>query len=314
MTSDVACYHCGSSAKKGQSSYSNHGVQVCLDCYKVSRKCNKCKFPSKKLVRFEGYGEICEFCQKELKETTFGDCYLCKKTIYKGASVYEDHGVNVCQNCFKNALSRCFFCRFPKTTVSVKGLGRYCEFCEPTLIHAETDVQALLKPLEPFLKSFGHGFPKNLPFKWIAKDKIIKIQPKQNSSEVLFFEDFTKSYSPLVYYHGEFLILQRIQLIWLLPLFGGQAVALELCEKNKLKHLSGNSPFYELARGWCHWISFITAKTLKYETVYKSLQRNVSSEVSGIFPRFLAMSEYRKPSELITYTNETLEEYAKKYL
>jgi len=314
MNTELPCYHCGNPPKKGQSYYSNHGVQVCLDCFKISRRCIKCKFPSKKLIHFEGIGEICEFCQKEIEKENLGSCHICKQRIYKGASVYEAHGVSVCLKCFKTTPARCFFCRFPKTTHRIKGLGKFCEFCEPTLIHAQIDVQALLKPLETFVTSFATTFPKNISFEWVTINQIIKLQKKSNIGEGSNFEDLSNNFYPLLYHSESFFIIERIQSTWLLPLFAGQAVAADLCRKYKLKHLLEDTPFHEAARGWCHWISFFTAKTLKYEKTFKSLQRNVCKEVSGNFPKFIAMSEYRKVGELIEYSNSTLEEFARKYL
>ena len=94
----------------------------------------------------------------------------------------------------------------------------------------------------------------------------------------------------------------------------GQLVAADLCQTVGLPHLLGNQPYQQLARGWCHWIAYSVARILKYKRVVKVLSRYPGTNLSGAFSKFLAMSEFRKNKEIMTFARENLKKFAKKYL
>ena len=81
-----------------------------------------------------------------------------------------------------------------------------------------------------------------------------------------------------------------------------------------LEHLQGSGPFQQLARGWSHYISYSTAKILNYQKVIKVLARFPEGDAVGNFPKFLAMSEYRKPKDIISFAQDQLSTFAQRYL
>ena len=309
------CYSCGNEIVSGQSFYEDHGVKVCISCFRNAKRCQKCKFPSNQLKNVEGFGQVCEFCYDSLSKEEGMSCYLCNGKIWANASHYADHGKVVCQSCFKNAKIRCFTCRFPHVVKMIKGQGGICEFCIEKNLTSESDLTPMLKPLQSFVQKFGHDVRGNPKMLWIDWKLIMGMQQEKPDNIILtFFDELVRYCYPVYYLKGLHYVIPSIPRNWFMPYMAGQMVAADLCKKYNLFHLRGNSPFLDLARGWCHWVSFNTARTLKYQKQAKTISRWPESSLPGNFQKFLAMSEFRKPSEIVEFAHENLAIYAKKYL
>ncbi len=313
--SEENCYLCESILPKGQSFFEGHDQKVCLKCFQTTQRCKKCGFPSNAQEYVDGYGQVCEFCQKELKKDAGLNCFICQKQIWETMSHYADYGKVVCQSCFKDAKTRCYFCRFPKTIKFVQGVGGVCEFCKDGLIDIDSDIDSITKPLLSFVNQHGFSINKLPAFKWVSVVTLLNHQPDSSTqSEIRFFDEMMRYYYPLIHEDGTLNSLAVVPQKWFMALFAGQMANLEICQKYHLQHLKDIGPFFELARGWSHYISYSVAKTLKYDKVVKSLARFPENDLMGSFPKFLAMSEYRKPSELINFAQEQIHSFASRYL
>lgn len=313
-TNKEICYLCKLSLPKQQSYYEAHGVTVCLTCYRNERRCKKCKFPSKMIQNIAGLGGICEFCMPEVNQPTGMICYLCKKNIGPWMSHYEGHHHFVCQSCFQDALIRCFLCRFPQGK-NIPGLGGVCKFCNLKVINHETNLSNFLEPLQVFLKKYHHFVSLDINIQWIDWRIILGMQKKETPEhKIQFFDELIHYCLPVFYLKNQFYIIKSIPQEWFMASMAGQLVASHICKMYGLSHLNQEGPFYQLARGWVHWISCKIAKTLKYQTVWKRLTRSLNQQLLGDFPKFLAMSEYRSTQEIIDFAHNNLEKYAQKYL
>lgn len=308
------CHTCKNPLPAGQSFYEDHGVKVCLTCFRTVPKCQRCRFPSKSLKRVEGYGNVCEFCEDSFADESGMVCYLCQKKIWPGVSYYEDHGQKVCQNCFKDAKIRCFTCRFPRIQETVFGLGGICQFCQKGNLSKKTDLNPLLQPLIPFIKRYNHKLISPLNIQWFDWKLILGMQVGERQYEIKFFNELIRYCYPVYFLKERMYVIPSIPQQWFMPYMAGQLVAADLCKKYSLSHLQGDSPFHQLARGWCHWVAYMTARVLKYKKIAKFLSRFPESDLVGTFPKFLAMTEYRNPKEVIDFAQKNLKDYGRKYL
>lgn len=297
---------------EGQSFYEDHGVKVCLSCFRDTPRCKKCKFPSNDLEIYPGLGPICEFC-KESVENTGMVCYTCQKAIPAWMSHYADYGKTVCQECFAEA-DRCFLCRFPNSVEKIPQFGHICEFCTEDVIQESSDLDSFLNPIKTFLGNFGHTINELPEFQWTDWNLILGMQiegPLQ--FKIKFFDEYLRYGYPIFFLKNRIYLIRRITRAYFLPHMAGQLVAADLCETYQQPHLMGESPFAKMARGWCHWIAFSTAKLLKYSAVQKQLNKWPEPNHED-FQKFIAMSEFRKPKEIVKYAHSNLKEYALKYL
>lgn len=313
MADDI-CYLCDKPISNGQSFYEDHGQKVCIACFRVAKRCQRCKFPSNDLKRIEGFGQVCDFCYEALSKEEGMTCYLCNGKIWSNASHYADHGKTICQPCFKDVKDRCFTCRFPKIEKSVEGQGKVCEFCIESNLNKEIDLKPLLKPLQAFLLRFDHDVSINPNLLWVDWKLVLGMQQEsENRIELSFFDEFVRYAYPIYYLKGTHYIIPSIPREWFMPYMASQLVAAEICKKYDLFHLRGDSPFLETARGWCHWVAYSTAKTLKYDKVARHLTRWPESALPGNFSKFLAMSEFRKHGEVIKFAQTSLKNLAEKH-
>lgn len=306
------CYLCDNPVPDGQSFYEDHGVKVCLSCFRDTPRCKKCKFPSNQLEIYPGMGALCEFCQKKLNDTGM-ECYLCKKNIPSWMSHYADYDKTVCQECFAEA-DRCFLCRFPHSVEKVPSLGHLCEFCQESVISSQSDTTALLTPLYRFLEQHGHPIKKEPVIQWMDWNLILGMQTQDAPPQkIKFLDEFLRYGYPVFYLKGKIYLIHRISQQHFLPHMAGQMAAAQICEQYQRPHLQGNTPFDQLARGWCHWIAFSTAKVLKYPKIQKELKRWPEQHEEHA-QKFYAMAEFRKPKELVAYARTSLKDYASRYL
>ena len=313
--STETCYVCRQPLPAGQSYYEDHGVKVCLSCFRTVPRCQKCRFPSKSLTQVDNYGAVCEFCEDSFSSDEGMACHICKKKIWERSSYYEDHGAYVCQSRFKDARIRCFSCRFPQIVTTVPGVGGICKFCNRDNLNAQTDLNPVFQSMIPFLKQYNHKLISPLDIQRMDWRVILGMQVGSAEVSVKFFNELVHYCYPVYYLKDRFYILPSIQQQWFIPYLAGQLVTADLCKKYKLPHLQGESPFHQLARGWSHWVAYTTAKILKNKTVAKSLSRYPQSvDLIGLFPKFLAMSEHRSTAEVISFAQKNLKEYGKKYL
>ncbi len=307
-----SCYLCKESMPDGQSFYEDHGVLVCLSCFRDTPRCKKCKFPSHQLEIYPGMGPICEFCREKFTDTGMS-CYLCNKNIPSWMSYYADYEKTVCQECFAEA-DRCFLCRFPHSVEYLPQLGHICEFCQKDVVKDGMDLDPLLEPLKVFLKQYRHDPPDSVPMQWTNWNLILGMQVQEPPKvKIKFLDEFLHFGYPVYYLKKKFYIIQGISRQHFMPHMAGQLAAADLCQTYQQPHLLGNSPFAQLARGWCHWVAYSTARVLQYKHVQKQLGR-WPEQFQEEFQKFQAMSEYRKPKEIIAITQGTLKEYALKYL
>jgi hypothetical protein len=180
----------------------------------------------------------------------------------------------------------------------------------------ESDVEPLLEPIVPFLRKHGHDVGSDRPrLFWTDWRLVLGMQMDQPSDlRVTFFDELVRYCYPVYYMNNMYYVIPAVPRKWFLPYMAGQFVAADLCKTYQLTSLRGESPFLELARGWCHWIAHRTALVLKYDAVSKTIGRWPESSLSGSFPKFQAMSEFRKPPEIIEFARQTLADYAKRYL
>ncbi|MCP4752694.1 MAG: hypothetical protein GY866_17545 [Proteobacteria bacterium] len=306
---------CSNPLPEGQSFYEDHGVKVCLACFRTAKRCQRCRFPSNSLREMSGYGFVCEFCEDSVAEESGMTCFVCQAKIWSGASHYADHGKVVCQNCFKDAKVRCFTCRFPHIDGTIVGLGGICRFCRKGNIGRAADLNPLLKPLNGLLKNHKHRVVSPVDIQWLDWRVILGMQmDDMRVLNVKFFDELIRHCYPVFYLKEKFYVIPSIPQQWFLTYMSGQLAAADLCQKYDLPHLLGNSPFHLLARGWCHWISYNTARLLKFKKAVKFLDRFPESELSGDSSKFVAMTEFRKPKEIIDFGQQNLKKFAKKYL
>ena len=313
---DAVCFLCKKDLPHGQSYYEDHDVKVCLSCYRTTPRCSKCNFPSRKLTSIGGIGRVCESCLPQYRPENANSCYLCDKPIWPGMSYFEGHNQVVCQECFKDCKYRCFYCRFPQTKEVVSGIGGVCPFCADSLLHADSNLETFITPLHTFVRQFEQEVIASPQFVWLGWKELMNMQLKQPVSyPINFFDEFLQFVYPIYYIDNKFHILKQLPPRWFMVYMGGQMVAADLCRQHQLPHIKGLGPFQQLARGWVHWIMYSTAKVLQYEAETKTLARKPESEeVVGAFSKFLAMTEYRKSSEIIQSTHQNLIDYASRYL
>lgn len=306
------CYVCENPVPEGQSFYEDHGVKVCLNCFRTTPRCKKCKFPSNALEIYPGLGAVCEFCRDAMEDTGMS-CYLCSKNIPAWMSYYADYDKTVCQECFAEA-KRCFLCRFPHSVESVKGLGHICEFCHDDVIGPEMDLVPFLQPIQAFLKKLRHNPPTDIKFQWVDWHLILGMQMKEPPQfKINFLDEFLHYSYPVIYLKGQFYLIKRMRRQLFLCHMAGQLAAADLCDQYGLQHLQGETPFHALARGWSHWVAYTIAGVLKYQTEQKQLSRWPEAREEE-FQKFKAMSEFRKAKEIVVYGHRMLADYAKKYL
>jgi hypothetical protein len=198
---------------------------------------------------------------------------------------------------------------------TISGLGGICEFCIDKNLTKSSDLAPMLKPLQSFLSKFGHevGIKPNLL--WVNWKLVMGMQQDNPDTIIVtFFDELVRYCYPVYYLKGLYYVIPSIPRQWFMPYMAGQMIAADICKKYDLFHLRGNSPFLELARGWCHWVAYSTAKTLKYDKPTKAINRWPESTLPGNFQKFLAMSEYRSPTEIVEFSQQNLAEFAKKYL
>ncbi len=314
MSQDL-CYLCGNGIQGGTSFYEDHGKKVCISCFRNAQRCQKCKFPSNLLKRVDGFGNVCEFCYEGFVQEEGMVCCLCQGKIWSNASHYADHGKVVCQSCFKDAKVRCFSCRFPHVVQMVDGHGGICEVCIEKNLNKDSDLKSMIKPLQSFVGKFGHEVNPNPQILWVNWKLIMGMQQDDPGTVIItFFDELVRYCYPVYYLKGIYYVIPSIPRQWFMPYLAGQMIAADICKKYKLFHLRGNSPFLELARGWCHWVAYNTAKTLKYQKPMKTIARWPESTLPGNFQKFLAMSEFRSPTEIVEFAQSNLSQYAKKYL
>ncbi len=309
------CYLCGNAIPTGQSLYEDHGVKVCLKCFKTTERCKKCRFPSNHLKMVDGFGTVCEFCYQSFIDDVGRTCYLCNGKIWSRASHYSDHGKVVCQSCFQNATVRCFTCRFPHAVEKIHGQGGVCEFCKETNLIQQSDIGALLTPLKTFLQQYGHEIRRPPKLLWVDWKLVLGMQlDDMGNIRIKFFDELVRYCYPVYFMKNLFYIIPSIPQQWFMPYMASQLASADICRKYKLSHLRGTTPFLEMARGWCHWIAYSTAKILKYDKIAKTINRWPESSLPGNFSKFQAMSEFRKTKEIIEFGQQTLKEYADRYL
>jgi len=314
MSNDL-CYSCGNPIKGGQSFYEDHNVKVCISCFRNAKRCQKCKFPSNHLKKMDGFGEVCEFCFSSFAQEEGMTCYLCNGKIWSSASHYSDHGKEVCQSCFKDAKIRCFTCRFPHVVETISGHGGVCEFCVDKNLTKGSDLKSMLAPLQSFIGKFGHEVDTKPNLLWVNWKLVMGMQ-QDNPNDIIitFFDELLRYCYPVFHLKGIYYVIPSIPRQWFMPYMAGQMIAADICKKYDLFHLRGNSPFLEMARGWSHWVAYSTAKTLKYEKPAKMISRWPESSLPGNFQKFLAMSEFRSPMEIVEFAQQNLADFAKKYL
>ncbi len=313
--SQEICYSCEQPIPSGQSFYEDHGVKVCLNCFRTSKRCLSCRFPSRSLKNIPGYGDICEFCESSFAKESDMDCYICGEQIWKGASFYSGHNRKVCQKCFAEAKSRCFTCGFPHVEGEVIGLGDICRFCRKDNMDKRTDLNPTIQSMIPFLKSHNHQTVTPIDIHWLDWRVIMGMQLVQrHESSVSYFDELIRICYPVIYLKERFYIIPSLPQRWFIVFMTGQLAAADICQSYHLQHLLDDAPFQQLARGWCHWISVNTAKTLTYKSVAKALSRFPEGNISGLYSKFQAMSEFRKSKEIIQFAQKNLKKYAKKYL
>jgi hypothetical protein len=309
------CFECENELPEGQSFYEDHGVKVCLACFREAPRCKSCKFPTKKLQLFPLKGQICPFCVEELHKDSGMECYLCSKKIAEYMSHYSDHDKYVCQECFKDARVRCFMCRFPHSVETVNGLGGVCEFCQPKMLGSDEAVQPLLQPLSKFMKGLGHPISQQPEFQWMNWNILMGMQRDEPPEfKVSFLDEMLRHCYPIFYMGGTFYSIPRLNPQLFMTYMSGQVTARDICRKYDVQHLKGNGPFHKLARGWCQYISLLTARRLKYEKLSKLLTRWPDGEIPGDFAKFEAMSEFRKLPDIINQAQKLLDDHAKRYL
>jgi hypothetical protein len=310
------CYLCNKPIPAQQSFYEDHGVRVCLECYKDAPRCKKCRFPSLQLKMYPGLGSVCEFCDDSLVTNSGMQCYLCEKPIPTWASFYSDYDKTVCQDCFKYA-KRCFLCRFPTSVEYVQGLGDVCEFCHDSVLKKESHLEPFYAPLKAFLEGYRHHALAEPKFQWVDWKIILGMQMQASlpQEKIKFLDEYLHHSYPLYYFREKFYVILRIPHQLFMVHLSGQLVAHDICQKYGQAHLIGSGPFHKHARGWVHWVAYSTAQRLQYTQIQKNLSRRPESEdVVGDFAKFLAMAEYRKPRELVTFAHRTLDEFAERYL
>ena len=314
MTEANTCHLCHKPLPKGQSFYEGRGLKVCLGCYRTQVPCKKCGFPGP-LTNHPKWGLICTFCLKENPITEQGVCLVCNKPILEGQSHYADHGQMVCQDCFAKAKTRCFTCRFPKVDGVLPGQGGVCDHCLETLITKLDDHPAILSPLFPFLEAHGYLPQGPLNLNFIDWRMILGMQRKDSPDfSVQFLDELVHWAYPAYHLAGKIYALPGLPSEWFIPIVSGQLAARELCKAHKIPHLGELGPFYGLARGWVHYLSYAIAKRLKYEGVAKKLSRWPEAYAGPEFNKFLAVEENRGPKGVISFAKTELERFALRYL
>ena len=66
--SQESCFICEKALPAGQSFYEDHGVKVCLACFRTTKRCLNCRFPSRSLKNIPGFGDVCEFCESSFSK------------------------------------------------------------------------------------------------------------------------------------------------------------------------------------------------------------------------------------------------------
>jgi len=268
------CHYCTKEIPKGQSFYEGHQTQVCLACYQTCKPCGHCGFPTKTLENHPTLGKVCSFCVAENPVVSEGSCHLCHGEITSGERNYADHGVKVCLHCFNTAKSRCFTCRFPKSTVILDGQGGVCEFCSGHLVDRRTDLGTLLAPLKPFLAAFNHHvfLPPTVVFlDWRV---VLGMQREEAPKyEVNFLDELVHWAYPVYHLDQKLYSAVAMPAQWFLPLAAGQLAAKDLCQKFGEPHLGKEGGKFHFPRAYVHFLTYFTAARLGYSDVAKKLLR-----------------------------------------
>lgn len=313
MAQDL-CHICRTAIPSNQSFFEQHGIKVCLNCFRTSPKCSKCGLPSKDLRSAFGAENICEFCVKTVSSRKSEKCFLCEKDIWPNMSRYEDHGKSVCQTCFKDAKRRCFFCGFPEVESSSLSETPCCRFCSDKLISTNGDISQFISPLKSFLSHFKISYPNFDSLIHVNWNLILGMQMEQDKiGNIKNFKELMQVCYPIYHLKGKIYILKQIPSQWLLPLLATQVSSAYYCQKFGLNHLKGETPFHTYLQGWCHYIGYFTAKTLKYAEVAKAFEKFPQNS-RGDFLKFQAMSEFRSPKEMIEIAISTIVQFHKRYI
>ena len=308
----TTCYLCSNELPEGQSFYQDHDKVVCLKCFRDTPRCRKCKFPSNQLSIANYWGMVCEFCYEELNQP-IGSCELCQCAIIVSASHYADQGKLVCQKCFVVA-KRCFICAFPQSVETVSGFGEICPSCLDPLLTPKSDLSAVIQPILTFLASLQVSVEAVPSIQWVDWNLLLGMQQKEAPPyPIKKLDDFLRYAYPVFYLKDTLYTLKRMSPSLFLTYIAGQLASVQICLQYQLPHLLDDSPFFELARSWSHWVSYMTAKTLKYEKEQKLLASRPEWVLKD-FKKLQAMSQFNPPAKIVLYAHSTLTNYAKKYL
>lgn len=313
MTAD-SCYICHSKIPNHQSFFGKGDRKICLNCYRSYPKCKKCGTPSKNLRSDFGEENICSTCIEKLSQRKSVPCFLCEESIWPNMSRYEGHGHSICQKCFTDAKHRCFFCGFPDVIPDSMENTPYCEFCKPELVFKKEDLSSLLPPIKSFLNHFAINHFDFSSTTFTTSKQLLPLQGLKSDCKIQSFEELIKQAYPVYQLKGRFYIVGPISKQWVLPLLAIQLSVAHFCKQYHLDHLSGDTPFHSYLQGWCHYIGYFMAKTLQYKTQTKTLEKFPGNSFKGDFLKFLAMSEFRPPKEMIQHSLVTIESFYKRYL
>jgi len=308
---EEVCHTCQSALPAGQSFYEDHGVKVCLNCFRHRPRCANCKFPGRELVVTPPHGALCEFCRQVIKPEEALVCSLCKNPIPPGQSHYADHGETVCLPCFKLVPHRCFTCRFPQIQKPQPEVGGVCRHCLPGVIDKDSDINALIRPLYPFLQGLGHHPPAEVKPVFLPPLVVLGMQEvKEPPAPIEFLDEFVQFGLPVFQVKGIFYLLPMMNREWLLSGLLGQLVAYDLCRIHGLAALVGETPFQRFGRSWSLFAGLLLARKLKFPQVEKRLVR-LGDQLHD-FNRLLAMADHKPTREVIQFAQGSLGMLAKK--
>ena len=303
------CHYCSKPVPQGQSFYEGRGTQVCLACYQLCKPCQSCGFPARHPQKHPRLGMVCEFCAAEQPPQDQGECHLCTEPIIDGQRHYADHGVKVCLNCFNTAKVRCFTCRFPATGSTLEGQGGVCEFCRPRLVGKQTDLKAILAPLEPFLGAFGHKI--SLPPSVVFLDwRVVMGMQREDPPRfpVNFLDELVHWVYPLYHLDQKLYAAPGLPPEWFIPLAAGQLAAQNLCRRFGEPHLGKSGGRFHFPKAWVHFLTYYTAVRLGYAEVGKKLLRWPEYYVGPEFEDLVKIEKNRGVKGVIQTGNRRFKE------
>ena len=309
------CYLCEQRLPEGQSCYVDHGVEVCLNCFRQTPRCSRCRFPSRQLSQHPTLGMICEFCDSAVVAQEIFRCYLCQTPITEHSPYFEGHGVRVCKPCFQRA-PRCFLCRFPHSEEQVVGVGNVCEFCTQTVLNRQSDLTRPSEVIQQFLQKYDHSLAEIPPLRWVDWRVLVGMQLDGHPPEfpIQFLDELLHYAYPLFYLKGAIYIMPRISKSLFLTHMAGQLTAADLCQRHRLPHLLGKTAFHRVARGWTHGVAWRTARQLKFSTEAQQLSRWPENFLSGDFQKLRNTGDLRGEGELRKFVQLALNKAAQRDL